>query len=241
MERDFSTGAISDLGATHEPQSAVSWAAVFAGAVAALGVSFILMTLAAGFGLHLASPWPGEGPSMDGFTPTLGAILVAIQVIASALGGYLAGRLRTKWVNVHTHEVHFRDTAHGLLTWALATLAGVILAATVMAPAVDRVAEPAMAAAATVAQNDPTLADAAAQAAGVNPAAPPKVDAARLAEDEKRAADLAAQFSLFMGVGLLLGAFTASVAAAIGGLRRDEMHAVFWRDRTAGGVAAPGV
>src|SRR6185437_2729295 len=142
---------------------------------------------------------------------------VAIQVIASALGGYLAGRLRTKWVNVHTHEVHFRDTAHGLLTWALATLAGVILAATVMAPAVDRVAEPAMAAAATV------------------------VDAARLAADEKRAADQAAQFSLFMGVGLLLGAFTASVAAAIGGLRRDEMHAVFWRDRTAGGVAAPGV
>ena len=237
MERDLATGVVTDLGAaTHEAQSAVSWAAIFAGAVAALGLSFILLTLVAGFGLNVAPPWPGEGPSLDTFTPILGATLVAVQVLASALGGYLAGRLRTKWVNVHSHEVHFRDTAHGLLTWALATVAGVILAATVMAPAVDHVATPVAAAAATAVQNDPTLANAAA-----NAAAPTRVDPAVVAADAQRAANLAAQFSLFMGVGLLLGAFTASVAAAIGGLRRDEMHGLFWRDRTAGGVAAPGV
>ena len=41
-------------------------------------------------------------------------------MVASTIGGYLAGRLRTKWVGVHTHEVFFRDTAHGFLAWALA-------------------------------------------------------------------------------------------------------------------------
>jgi hypothetical protein len=43
-------------------------------------------------------------------------------VAAGLLGGYIAGRLRTKWVNLHTDEVFFRDTAHGFLAWALATL-----------------------------------------------------------------------------------------------------------------------
>jgi hypothetical protein len=36
------------------------------------------------------------------------------------MGGYLAGRLRTKWANIHTDEVYFRDTAHGFLAWAVA-------------------------------------------------------------------------------------------------------------------------
>jgi hypothetical protein len=42
-----------------------------------------------------------------------------MELIASSMGGYLAGRLRTKWVQLHTDEVHFRDTAHGLLVWAV--------------------------------------------------------------------------------------------------------------------------
>lgn len=37
------------------------------------------------------------------------------------VGGHLAGRLRTKSVGVHDHEVFFRDTAHGFVTWAVAT------------------------------------------------------------------------------------------------------------------------
>ena len=45
-----------------------------------------------------------------------------MQWVSSGLGGYLTGRLRTKWVGTHTHEVIFRDTAHGLVTWALATV-----------------------------------------------------------------------------------------------------------------------
>ena len=134
--------ATSNTGTGHRPHfsaeeghSAISWSAILAGAAAALAASVVLLALAAGFGLKLAAPWPVTGATFDGFNPTLGAILVVIQVLSAALGGYLAGRLRTKWVNVHSHEVHFRDTAHGLLVWAVSTVAGVGLAVTALAPA----------------------------------------------------------------------------------------------------------
>src|SRR5581483_8597924 len=51
------------------------------------------------------------------------------QWIASGIGGYLAGRLRTKWTGLHTDEVFFRDTAHGFLAWALGTVMMVLLLA----------------------------------------------------------------------------------------------------------------
>jgi hypothetical protein len=190
MDQDLSPPPAFGL----EPHSAVSWAAVFAGAVTALALSFVLLALAAGFGMKLTSPWPGAHGSLSDFTPILGAWTIVAQVLSSALGGYLAGRLRTKWLNVHTHEVHFRDTAHGLLVWALSTVAGVALMATVL----------------------PAPADLANAAQALDPA------------QLQRQANIAAQVSLFMAVGMLLSAFTACVAAAIGGLRRDEMHATFW-------------
>jgi hypothetical protein len=54
-----------------------------------------------------------------------------MQLVASAMGGYLAGRLRTKWVGIHTDEVFFRDTAHGFLSWAV----GVVVSAAFLASA----------------------------------------------------------------------------------------------------------
>jgi hypothetical protein len=48
--------------------------------------------------------------------------VIFIHLAASALGGYMAGRLRTKWAALHTDEVAFRDSAHGFLSWAVATL-----------------------------------------------------------------------------------------------------------------------
>jgi hypothetical protein len=44
-----------------------------------------------------------------------------VQWISAGVGGYITGRLRTKWADTHTHEVFFRDTAHGFVTWAVAT------------------------------------------------------------------------------------------------------------------------
>jgi hypothetical protein len=101
---------------------AVSWAAVFAGAVVAAAVSLLLLTLGGGFGLASVSPWPGSGVSATAFTAMTAIWFVLVQWVASGLGGYLAGRLRTKWAGLHTHEVFFRDTAHGFISWAAATL-----------------------------------------------------------------------------------------------------------------------
>lgn len=102
--------------------SAVSWCAVFAGAVACAALSLILLLLGTGFGLTMVSPWSSEGISSESFGVSSIVGITLISLAASALGGYLAGRLRTRWLNTHIDEVYFRDTAHGFLSWAVATL-----------------------------------------------------------------------------------------------------------------------
>lgn len=123
-----------ELGGAYAPhQPAVSWGAVWAGAVASVATSLALTLAAAGIGYSL-SPGLASRDSLAGFSPTVGVGLIVIQVLSTGLGGYLAGRLRTLWRQVHGHEAHFRDTAHGLIVWAVATLAGVVMTATVLGP-----------------------------------------------------------------------------------------------------------
>ena len=100
--------------------SAVSWGAIFAGAAAATALSLILLILGVGLGLSVVSPWSHTDASTIG-TSTI-VWIAFVQLAASGLGGYLAGRLRVRWASVHGDEVFFRDTAHGLLSWAVATL-----------------------------------------------------------------------------------------------------------------------
>ena len=102
--------------------SAVSWGAIAAGATAAASLSLILLILGTGLGFASVSPWYRQGMDATSFTTSTIVWLTATQLLASAMGGYLAGRLRTKWVETHTDEVYFRDTAHGFLAWALAAL-----------------------------------------------------------------------------------------------------------------------
>lgn len=99
--------------------SGVSWAAVIAGAFVAAALSLALLALGTGIGFSAVSPWANAGASASAIGWTAIGWLVLMELIASSVGGYLAGRLRTKWVNVHTHEVYFRDTAHGFLAWAV--------------------------------------------------------------------------------------------------------------------------
>ena len=113
---------------TESSVAAVSWGPIIAGAFAAAAATLILMLLGSGLGLTMVSPWSSEGVTATTFAVSTGIWLVVVQWLSAALGGYLTGRLRTKWVGVHTDEVYFRDTAHGFLAWALATLlvAGVL-------------------------------------------------------------------------------------------------------------------
>jgi hypothetical protein len=119
-------------GANESAKSAVSWPAIIAGAIVATSASVLLLALGSGLGLISTSPWPGNGASAGTVTALAAIWFIAVQWIASGLGGYLTGRLRTKWVGTHDHEVFFRDTAHGFITWALAT---VILAIVIAAAA----------------------------------------------------------------------------------------------------------
>ncbi len=186
VERLASAGALSANG--------LSWSAIFAGAVVALAVSVFLTLLAAGFGYNLTVTGAASMGSLSAFTPEAGAGAIAIQVISAALGGYLAGRLRGEW-ELHLDEAHFRDTAQGLIAWAVATVAGLVLFAFVITPQAERLAA-AMTLAATTAP---------------------------LVLDPDRQAHILAQFSFFAAIGMLLSAFVAAVAARLGGLRTEEM------------------
>jgi len=265
--------------------SAVSWPAIFAGAVVAASVSLILLALGSGLGLASVSPWPGRGASATTFTIITAMWLIVVQWVASGLGGYLTGRLRTKWTRTHTHEVFFRDTAHGFVTWGLATVIGAIVLASAAsavvgagAEAASNVAAGAARGAASTAANAVSpyqidtlfrstqrdagsgandgraeagrilaqaattgelsaadrsyLAELVAARTGVSQSdAEQRVDAAmtqvRAAEARVReAADTArksaAAASLYTALSMLIGAFIASAAAALGGRQRDE-------------------
>jgi hypothetical protein len=106
---------------------AVSWCAILVGAVIAMAVSLALLVLGASFGFATASPWMNQGASAVAVTSGALIWLFIMQWAASAIGGYITGRLRSRWVNTHGDEVFFRDTAHGFATWAVATVLTAIL------------------------------------------------------------------------------------------------------------------
>jgi hypothetical protein len=120
----------------HSAASAVSWGAIFAGAAAAAALSLVLLVLGSGLGLSSVSPWASSG--IRGSTLGWSAILwvMLTQVAAAGLGGYLAGRLRSRWLVAHRDEVYFRDTAHGFLAWAVATLVTAALLASAVSTVV---------------------------------------------------------------------------------------------------------
>ena len=106
--------------------SGVSWGAVTAGAVVSCALTLVLLAFGVGLGLSVVSPWAGAGVSTTTFKIGTGLYLIVIAMLSSSIGGYIAGRLRSRWIGVHTDEVYFRDTAHGFVAWALASVIGAI-------------------------------------------------------------------------------------------------------------------
>lgn len=174
--------------------AATDWAAIAGGALAAIGVTIILFTAGSGFGLSTVTPWTFANQPPANFAIAAGIWIIVMQWLSSALGGYMAGRLRSRWIGARTDEVMFRDTAHGFLAWALATLAVAIL----------------FASGATLTGAVAAVTDAPAEAA--------QQITAQAAE---QAREIAANFSIFTAISLLVGAFIGAAAGALGGYHRD--------------------
>jgi hypothetical protein len=171
-------------------RAATDWGAIIGGAVGAIGVTIILFTAGSGFGISTLEPWSFTNRAPETFVIGAGIWLIVMQWLSAAFGGYFAGRLRSRWIGVRTDEVLFRDTAHGFLAWAVATVA---IAALFTLGA-------AMAGTAVVTADTPAEA-----AAAVT----------------EQARDVAATFSIFTAISLLVGAFIGAAAGGLGGYHRD--------------------
>ena len=269
-----------------QAKAAVSWPAIVAGAFVAAGVSLILLALGSGLGLASISPWANHGVSAVAFTVTAAIWLLVTQWISAGLGGYIAGRLRTRWEGTHVHEVFFRDTAHGLITWAVATVLIAASLTTSVASLLGGGVRSASDAAAAGAQGAVSAAlspntdygvdrlfRSTASAESSRGGSNPKIEAARIVanatatgsmpdadrtyltglvaertgvpqteaqrrvddfvaaameavtkvkEEADHARKAAAEASIYTALSLLVGAFIACVAAALGGRLRDE-------------------
>ena len=261
-----------DTGPLETTATGVSWPAVWAGAFVATAVSLSLLLLGSALGFAFVSPF-SSGPSPVAITAMGAAWLVVMQWISSGFGGYITGRLRTKWSKIHTDEVFFRDTANGFISWSVSTVFVVVISLAVLAPLAHRHGPEMMPPGgphsgiidtmlcsettpavpvdpATRAEADMLIMD------GLHETSFPPEDRASLAQlvidrtnvpqevAEKRVDDAvahaakndermkakaekarkaAAMVSLLTFLSLLVGAFIASVSAAMGGRQRD-MH-----------------
>jgi hypothetical protein len=134
--------------------SAVSWAAILAGAAASAALSLSILALGAGLGLSSISPWSYAGVSAKALGAGTVIWMLVTSLCASGLGGYIAGRLRAKWSDADADESHFRDTAHGYLAWAVATLIGASVLASAASSMVGTIAKASAAAVAAGASTE---------------------------------------------------------------------------------------
>ena len=106
--------------------SFVEWPAVFAGAVLAAALSFVFLTFGTAIGLSATSPWPGSGLSAKVIASLAVFWVLAQQIGSLMIGGYVAGRMRTRWAEAGD-EAEFRDGLHGGLVWAVGVLISALL------------------------------------------------------------------------------------------------------------------
>jgi hypothetical protein len=133
----------------------VSWGAILAGAAAACALTLLLLSLGAGLGFAVVSPWGSASVSSTSFEIGTGLYFIVMAMISSGLGGYLAGRLRRKSIGLETIEIQFRDTAHGFLAWAVASIVGTVLLASPASSLIGGAAGGTIQAAASASQSSP--------------------------------------------------------------------------------------
>jgi len=97
-----------------------SWGAIFAGAVTALVAQILLTLVGLGIGLSALDTNGGDNPSVAAFSTTAGLWWVGSGIVASLIGGYLAGRLSGRGSRATSGY-------HGLVSWAVTTLVVIYL------------------------------------------------------------------------------------------------------------------
>jgi hypothetical protein len=207
----------------NEHGSGVSWPAIFAGALVAAALSLVLLILGVGLGLSSVSPWSQHHGEKIGIAAI--AWLAFTQLASAGVGGYLAGRLRVRWSGIHTDEVYFRDTAHGLLAWALAAVAGAALLGGVTRGIIRDVGSHARYAhvmKAHAACHSAKDGNAVGDSSHHESERGPHMGGVSK-EDVDQARKGAAHSALWTFVALMLGAFVASIAATFGGRHRDDI------------------
>jgi hypothetical protein len=107
--------------------SFLEWGPIFAGAVLAAALSFVLLTFGTAIGLTATSPWPNSGLPARVIASLAIFWTMAQQIATFMAGAYVAGRLRSRWQGVRQDEVEFRDGLHGGLVWAVGIVIGAAL------------------------------------------------------------------------------------------------------------------
>ncbi len=213
-------GYTSAAAADHSLNHGISWSGVVAGAFVTAALGLILLTLGFGLGLSSVSPWTYRGVS--GKTIAEGAIawLVFSQIVSGGMGGYLAGRLRHRWVRVHLDEIHFRDSAQGFLAWAVAV---VVTAGFLATASVSMMGAPAAPVGGYHGARTHTLVPAAPGTVDATPAV--TANGTAVSEDEIIEADrkAAAYGAIWLFIALLGGAFSAAIFGTVGGRHRDHL------------------
>jgi hypothetical protein len=131
----------------------IEWGAVIAGAVTAAALSFVFLSFGTAIGLTTVSPWPNSGVSAKTAASLAVFWTLAQQIGAFMIGGYIAGRMRTRWAEANPDETEFRDGLHGALVWAVGIVIGAMLLF-VAAGAVARTGAQALASASTAATSN---------------------------------------------------------------------------------------
>ena len=123
MPKGSSVGVVTPvISATAPNSSYVEWGAVWAGSSLAAALSFILLTFGAATGLSFVSPWHDTVASTT-IVGSLALFFAMAQQIGTAMaGGYVAGRMRSRWDESTEDEVEFRDGLHGGLVWAVSVI-----------------------------------------------------------------------------------------------------------------------
>lgn len=110
-----------------EKSSYIEWSVIIAGAFVACAITTVLVQFGAVVGLTQISNQAGVDANITpGLVLGTGIWLLWVQLLSSLAGGYLAGRMRMPFAGATTHESDMRDGVHGLLVWAVSTMAVVV-------------------------------------------------------------------------------------------------------------------